>query len=144
MAISPLHQFAPILPLLLIQLLPLLSERKGGDRRKKIAPLNPIPNPQQALKHMNGGAAAVVLFFLLQKQQQHRKSQRRGAGTHTHTHKKKQIGAQPQLSALLCVPRALESRVTQLLHPRCHRSRETWVVKGISVSVQTYRMAGFL
>lgn len=59
----------------------LLFGRQGGDWRKK-ASLSPIPNPQQALKHMNGGGPAaalsrcpnlsIILSLLQQRQQSHR------------------------------------------------------------------------
>lgn len=52
----PLYLF--LSPTLLIQQ---LSGRQGADWRKEKAPLNPSPNPQQALKHMQSGGPAAAL-----------------------------------------------------------------------------------
>ncbi len=48
----------------------LLSGRQGGDWRKK-ASLNPIPNPQQALKHMNGGGPAAAAAVTLSRSERY-------------------------------------------------------------------------
>lgn len=108
----------PLSPLLIHQLS--RTGRPGADWRKNIS-LNPIPNPQQALKHMHSGGPKAACwrscsegYYSLSSQQQ-QQQQQRGAGA-----QQKQKKA-PATSALLRALCALESRVTWPMLPCCLR-----------------------
>lgn len=125
------------LPSLSLFLSPLLihqlsrAGRPGADWRKNTS-LNPIPNPQQALKHMHIGGPKAARWRSCSEGYYSLSSQQRRAGA-----QQKQKKA-PATSALLRALCALESRVTWPMLP-CFLQR-TYGGEVFLISVSTYQM----
>jgi len=92
----------------------ILCKRQGGDWRKKSS-LDPIPNPQQALQHMNGGGP-VAAFSLSYSEGLFNLCYSSGSGDRSSGEELVYVNSRKRHSAttvcLLCALCALESRVT--------------------------------